>query len=90
MSYRLNIDNETYPVEDIHFLRESTLAQEPVGKPFSFVSPVRLTIGQRCVLRGDSCGYQLLINACLGFTFMPKFFVSGIIAAREGAVASAS
>ena len=90
MNYKLSIDNETYPVEDIHFLRESTLAQEPVGKPFSFVSPVRLTIGQRCVLRGDSCGYQLLVNACLGFTYTPRYFVSGIIAAKEAIVASAS
>ena len=90
MNYKLSIENETYPVEDINFLRESTLAQEPVGKPFSFVSPVRLPIGQRCMLRGDSCGYQLLINACLGFTFTPRFFVSGIIAAKEGVVASAA
>ena len=90
MNYKLSIENETYPVEDIHFLRESTLTQEPVGKPFSFISPVRLPIGRTCVLRGDSGGYQLLVNACLGFTFTPRFFVSGIIAATEAVVASAS
>ena len=90
MNYKLSIENETYPVEDIHFLRESTLAQEPVGKPFSFISPVRLTSGQRCVLRGESGGYQLLVNTCLGFTFTPRFFVAGTIAAKEAAMASAS
>ena len=90
MNYKLNFENETYPVEDIHFPAESTLAQEPVGKPFSFVSPVRMRSGQNCVLRGDSGGYQLLVNACLGFTFTPRFLVSGIIATREAAVASTS
>jgi len=83
MNYRISIENETYPVEDIHFLAESTLAREPIGQPFSFVSPVRLTIGQRCVLQGDSVGYQLLINACMGFTYTPRFFVSGVIATKE-------
>ena len=57
MSYKLSIENKTYPVEDIHFLRESTLAQEPVGKPFSFISPVHLPFGQSCVLHGNSGGY---------------------------------
>ena len=84
MNYRLNFENETYPVEDIHFPAESTLAHEFVGKPFSFVSPVRMTTGQSCVLRGDSVGYQLLVNACLGFTYTARFLVSGIIATNQG------
>ena len=90
MNYRLSVANETYPVEDIHFLKESTLAQEPIGKPFSFVSPVRLLAGQRCVLRGDLGGYQLLINTCLGFTYTSRFFVAGIIVTTEAAVAGPS
>ncbi|MEI8314372.1 MAG: hypothetical protein WCG79_02860 [Verrucomicrobiota bacterium] len=90
MNYKLSIENETYPVEYINFPAESTLAREPIGKPFSFVSPVRLTIGQRCVLLGDSGGYQLLVNACLGFTYTPRFLVSGIIATKETVAASAA
>ena len=90
MNYKLSVENKTYPVEDIHFLAESTLAREPVGKPFSFISPVRVTTGQRCVLLGDSGGYQLLINACFGFTYTPRYFVSGIIANKEEVVASVS
>ena len=83
MNYKLSFENATYPVEDIHFPTESTLAHAPIGKPFSFVSPVRMTTGQNCVLRGDSGGYQLLVNACLGFTFTPRFLVSGIITTKE-------
>ena len=83
MNYRLSVEDETYSVEDIQIPSESTLAREPDGKPFSFISPVRLTLGQRCALRGDSGGYQLLVNACFGFTFTPRYFVSGIIATKE-------
>ena len=90
MSYKLSIENETYPVEDIHFLGESTLTREAVGKPFAFVSPVRLMIGQRCVLRGDSADYSLLINGCLGFTFTSRYFVAGIIAHKEVGIATAA
>ena len=90
MNYRLNIENESYSVEDIRIPSELTLAAEPIGQPFSFVSPVRLTIGQRCALRGDSGVYQLLVNACLGFTYTPRFLVAGIIAHKESAVANAS
>ena len=90
MSYKLSIENETYPVEDIHFLGESTLTREAVGKTFSFVSPVRLTIGQLCVLRGEAADYQLLINGCLGFTFTARYFVSGIIAHKEVGIATAA
>ena len=85
MNYKLSFENETYPVEDICLPGESTLEQAPDGKPFSFVSPVRMRSGQRCVLCGDSGSYQLLVNACLGFTFTPRYLVSGIIAAKEGA-----
>jgi hypothetical protein len=83
MNYRLTIENENYPVEDIHIPLEATLATEPIGQPFLFVSPVRLTIGQRCVLCGDSSLYQLLVNTCFGFTYTPQFLVSGIIAAKS-------
>jgi len=90
MNYRLSFENETYPVEDLHMPGEATRAQELAGKPFSFVSPVRLTIGQRYALLGDSGGYPLLINACLGFTYTPRYLVSGIIATQEAAAAGPS
>ena len=90
MHYKLNFKNETYPVEDINIPAEFTLAQEPVGKHFSFVSPVQLAAGQSCALRGDSGGYQLLVNACFGFAFSSKFLVLGIIGNKETAVASTS
>ena len=85
MNYRLSFENETYPVEEIHIPSECTLANETAGQPFSLISPVRLTSGQRCVLRGDGGGYQLLVNTCLGFTYSPRYFVSGIIATRAAA-----
>ena len=90
MSYKLSIENETYPVEEIRFLGENPLTAEAVGKPFSFVSPVRLTSGQLCILRGDSVDYQLLINGCLGFTFTSRYFVSGIIAHKAAVIATAA
>lgn len=88
MNYRLSLQNETYPVEDIRIPSEAALAQESAGKPFSFISPVRLTSGQRCALLGDSIGYPLLVDTCLGFTFSPRFLVAGTIASQEEAAAS--
>ena len=85
MNYRLSFENETYPVEDIRIQSKSILIEDPVGQHFSFISPVRLPVGQRCALLGDSAGYPLLVNACLGFSFSPRFLVSGIIATTEAA-----
>ena len=90
MNYKLSVENETYPVEDIHILSKSIFEQEPVGKPFSFVSPVRMRTGQSCVLHGDSDSYQILVNACLGFTDIPRYLVAGIIVTKEAFVASTS
>ena len=90
MNYRLSLQNETYPVEDIRIPAESLRAEESTGKYFSFISPVRLTVGQRCALLGESVGYRLLVNACLGFTFSPRFLVSGIIASQDALAVSAS
>ena len=90
MNYELSIENETYPVEDIHIVSKSALTQDSIGKPFSFVSPVRMRTGQRCVLRGDSGSYQILVNACLGFTYTPRYLVSGIIETMEATVAQAA
>ena len=84
MNYKLSVENETYPVEDIQLPAESTLAREPVGKPVSFVSPVPMRTGQSCVLRGDTVGYQFLVDVCFGFTFTPRYLVSGIITTKEG------
>ena len=88
MNYRLSLQNETYPVEEIRLPAESSRAQELAGKHFSFISPVPLTIGQRCALLGDSGGYPLLINACLGFTFSPRFLISGIITSSDDPAAN--
>jgi len=79
MNYSLSIANETYPIQDIQIPSDSRLTEAPVGKAFQFVSPIRLTSGQRCVLRGDSGGYQLQVHACLRFTFTHRFLVSGMI-----------
>lgn len=89
MNYKLSIENETNSVENIHIVSRSALAQEPVGKHFSFISPVCLWSGQRCVLRGDSGSYRMLVNDCLGFTDIPRYLVSGIITTKE-ATASTS
>ena len=83
MNYRLSFKNATYPVADLHIPLESFLAHEPGGQPFSFVSPVQLTIGQNCELLGDSGDYHLQIIACFGFTYLPQFLVSGIIATTK-------
>ena len=88
MNYRLSLQNETYPVEEIRLPAESSRTQELAGKHFSFISPVPLTIGQRCALLGDSGGYPLLINACLGFTFSSRFLISGIIASTDDPAAN--
>jgi len=83
MNYRLSLQNETYPVEEIRIPAESDRSQELAGKHFSFISPVPLSIGQHCALLGDEGGYPLLVNACLGFTFSSRFLVSGIIASPD-------
>ena len=80
MNYQLSLEDATYPVEDFRIAAESTFAKESTAKYFSFISPVRLSIGQRCALLGDSVGYPLLVNACLGFSFSQRFLISGIIA----------
>ena len=87
MNYRLSYQNETYPVEDLHLPRESTLEHEPVGQPFSFVSPVRLTIGQCCLLLGESVGYHLRVHSCSGFMCSVRYLVSGVTTTKEAAEA---
>ncbi|MCG3149648.1 MAG: hypothetical protein PCFJNLEI_03113 [Verrucomicrobiae bacterium] len=87
MNYRLSLQSATYPVEDIRIPAESILADQPVGQPFSFVAPVRVAVGQPCLLRGDSVGYQLMVNSCSGFTYSVRYLVSGTIATTAVAVA---
>jgi len=89
MNYKLNIGNESYSVADVQIPSGVHFAPDPAGKPLSFVSPVQLRSGQRCVLQNEAGGFQLLVNACLGFTFSPQFFVSGVIATKEPAVVGA-
>ena len=89
MNYKLSVANDTYLVEDIQLPTGFTPAQDPIGQPFSFVSPVPMRTGQCCVLRGDAVGYQLLVDVCFGFTFTPRYLVSGIITTKE-ATASTS
>ena len=62
MNYRLSFQNETYPVEDLRLPAAATPAYQSIGKPVSFVSPIRLTIGRGCMLLGDSVAYQLLVG----------------------------
>ena len=83
MNYRLSVQDKIYPVEDINMPAQYRFAGETRGRPVSFVSPVRLPIGESCLLLADSVGYQLLVNACLGFTYSHRFLVSGIIAPKE-------
>ena len=79
MNYQLSLEDATYPVEDFRIAAESNFATKSTAQYFSLISPVRLPIGQRCALLGDSGGYPLLVNACLGFSFSPRFLVSGVI-----------
>ena len=74
-------------MEDLHIPPESMLAYQPIGQPFSFVSPVRLTIGQYCLLLGDSVGYHLLVHSCSGFMCSVRYFVSGVTTTKEAAEA---
>jgi len=89
MNYKLSFQNETYAIEDIQIPSESTLARQPIGEAFSFVSPVRLTVGQRCTLIGGPVGHHLLVNSCSGFTYSVRYLVSGIIATKEATEVSA-
>lgn len=85
MNYKLNFNRGSYTVQDLQFPSETILADAPAGHPFSFVSPVPLTIGQCCHLLGESVGYQLLVNRCAGFTYSLRYFISGTIVTKESA-----
>ena len=89
MNYRFSFQNKTYHVEDLHIPTESILEHRPIGQPFSFVSPVRLTIGQCCLLLGKSVGHYLLVHSCSGFTCSVRYLVSGITTTKEAAEACA-
>jgi len=83
MGYRLHIENETYPIQVVQTPTEILLTHKIVREQVSFISPVRLITGQTCGLCNDSTGYQLLVKSCLGFSFSPQFFVSGILAPKD-------
>ena len=83
MNYRLSVEDKIYPVEDINLPSGFTFAKDFAHKLVSFVSPIRLPIGESCLLLGDSVDYQLLVNTCMGFTYSQRFLVSGIIAPKE-------
>lgn len=82
MRYLLNVESETYPIENIR-ISESVPSGSPEGKPFSFVSPVRLPIGKQCLLIGDREVYRLVVDGCFGFAYSLKFLVSGVIAGKQ-------
>ena len=88
MGYRLHIENETYPIQVVQTPTEILLTHKIVREQVSFISPVRLITGQTCGLCNDSTGYQLLVKSCLGFSFSPQFFVSGILVPKSAAVTS--
>jgi len=88
MGYRLRIENETYPIQVVQTPTEILLTHKIVREQISFISPVRLITGQTCGLGNDSIDYQLLVKSCLGFSFSPEFFVSGILAPKNPAVPS--
>ena len=83
MDYVLSVGSRTYPVEQVRIPSESILAHQPEGKPFFFVSPIRVAPGKNCSLVGDSGGYQLAVGGCFGFSFSLKYLVSGTIAGRQ-------
>jgi hypothetical protein len=84
MNYRLSFKDEIYAVEDIQLPPPAVLAHRPSGAAFSFVAPVRVPAGQRCVLRGDSVDYPLEVNSCSGFTYSLRFLVAGVFAGTAG------
>ena len=90
MNYRLSIENETYPVEELDIPLQFTFADNLSGKPVLFLSPVRLPIGGTCELLAASVGYRLLVNTCLEFPASQRFLVTGIIATKAMSVASPS
>ena len=83
MKYEPNLENETCPVEDIPFLAVSSLPREAIGKPISFVSPVRLAAGLSYQLHGNLVGHHLQVYGCLGFATISRYFVSGIIVTNK-------
>ena len=86
MAYKLHVENTTYPVRVVQTSTDSLLTHKSVSEHIAFVSPVRLITGQTCGLSNDSVDYQLLVKSCLGFSFSPQFFISGILAIESPAV----
>src|SRR5690349_16899567 len=85
MNYMLNIKSQNHPVEDIRLPSTTTLAHQPKGQPFSFVSSLRLPIGENCFLVGDAGGLQLEVHACFAFAYCGKFLISGVIVGKQNA-----
>jgi hypothetical protein len=83
MKYRLSFQRKIHPVEEIHTTSGSALEHQPIGKPISFISPIRMRTGQECVLLGGSGGYRVQISACFEFTFTQQYYVSGVVEAKE-------
>ena len=79
MSYRLNVESQTYPVEELRLPPAATLAAQPAGETLSFISPIHLPPGKNCALINEAGGFQLEVHGCLGFTFSVKFRVAGVI-----------
>ena len=86
MAYKLCVENTTYPVQVVQTPTEIWLTHKPVRETISFISPVRLMIGQTCGLSNDSVDFQFRVESCLGFSFSSKFYVSGILNSKSEAV----
>ncbi len=83
MNYLLTAYADTYLAQDVQLPSESSLSHDPKGKPYSFVSPIRLPIGKTFTLSSDHCSFELIVNGCFGFTYTGNFFISGVIVDRQ-------
>jgi hypothetical protein len=79
------VDSESFPVEVLRLPPDAVLSARPEGKPFSFVSPIRLPQGKICALAVNDEGYDVEVHGCFGFSYSLKYHISGIIRARRAA-----
>ena len=79
MNYTLNVESQTYPVEDLRLPAATTLAVQPEGKTLFFVSPVKLPLGKNCALVNETGGFRLEVHGCFGFVYSLKYLVACVI-----------
>ena len=79
MDYRLNVETQTYPVEDLRLPPAVTLAEHSAGRSPVFISPVKLPLGKHCALVSPAGGFNLEVQGCFGFVYSLKYLVTGRI-----------